>query len=73
MTRRAHAWSFPNGRKVLETSVASDPETLCMALKAYMAKIVRVNIEASAPGIWLARELKVGGLPLTVVEAHRSF
>ena len=58
------------GKKLLETSVASEPETLCQALKPYIADVVRIGVEASAIGIWLARELMAEGLPVTVVETR---
>jgi transposase len=58
------------GTKVLETSVASDPASVCLALKQHLASIVRIGIEACSIGIWLARELLAEGLPVTVVEAR---
>jgi transposase len=58
------------GTKVLETSVASDPASVCLALKQHLASIVRIGIEACSTGIWLARELLAEGLPVTVVEAR---
>lgn len=58
------------GAKVLETSVASEPEALCLALREHVASIARIGIEASATGIWLARELQAEGLPVIVVEAR---
>lgn len=58
------------GAKLLETSVPSEPEALCLAIKSHVADIARIGIEASATGIWLARELKAEGLPITVVETR---
>jgi transposase len=58
------------GSKVLETSVASEPEAVCSALKEHVGDIARVGIEACSTGIWLARELLAEGLPITVVEAR---
>jgi transposase len=58
------------GAKILETSVATDPEAVCIALRPYVADIVRIGIEACSTGMWLARELKNEGLPVTVVEAR---
>lgn len=58
------------GSKVLETSVASEPETVCLALKEYVGDIARIGIEACSTGIWLARALLAEGLPVTVVEAR---
>lgn len=58
------------GRRIMETSVASEPAAVCEALKAHVSDVVRVGIEASSIGIWLARELKAEGLPVTVVEAR---
>lgn len=43
------------GSKVLETSVASDPASVCLALKEHVASIARIGIEACSTGIWLAR------------------
>jgi transposase len=59
-----------DGKKLFEDSVASEPEALCLALKAYVVDVVRIGIEASSLGIWLARELKAEGLPVTVVETR---
>jgi transposase len=58
------------GVKVLETSVASDPASICLALKEHVASIARIGIETCSIGIWLARELLAEGLPVTVVEAR---
>jgi len=58
------------GGKVLETTAASEPEALCLAIRPHVAAIERIGIEASATGMWLARELKAEGLPVTVVEAR---
>lgn len=58
------------GAKLLETTAASEPETLLHALRPYAADIARVGIEASSIGIWLARELKAEGLPVIVVETR---
>jgi len=58
------------GAKVLESSVTSDPEALCLALRPHVAAISRIGIEASAMGIWLARELKSEGLAVIVVETR---
>lgn len=58
------------GAKLLETTAASEPETLLHALHPYAADIARVGIEASSIGIWLARELKAEGLPVIVVETR---
>ncbi len=58
------------GKKVLETSVASDPEAICIALRPHVSTIARIGIEACSTGIWLARELRNEGLPVTVVEAR---
>lgn len=58
------------GSKLLETSVASEPEAICLALKKHVRRIVRIGIEACSTGIWLARELLAEGLPVTVVEAR---
>ncbi len=35
------------GKKVLEASVASDPEAVCIALRPHVLTIVRIGIEAS--------------------------
>lgn len=43
------------GKKVLETSVASDPEAICIALRPHVSAITRIGIEACSTGIWLAR------------------
>lgn len=59
-----------NGSKLLETSVASEPEAICLAIRPHVAEIERIGIEASAVGMWLARELKAEGLPITVVETR---
>lgn len=58
------------GVKLLETSVPSDPASICGALKEHLAGIARIGIEACSMGIWLARELLAEGLPVTVVEAR---
>lgn len=58
------------GHKIMETTVLSDPATVCEALKPHVTGIARIGIEASSLGVWLARELKAEGLPVTVVEAR---
>src|ERR1700752_4111478 len=58
------------GRRLLETSVPSQPEAVCLALKVYVSDIARIGIEACSTGIWLARELLAEGLPVTVVETR---
>lgn len=58
------------GRKVVEASVASDAEAICIALRPHVTDIVRIGIEACSTGVWLARELRNEGLPITVVEAR---
>ena len=58
------------GGKVLETTALSEPEAICIAIRPHVADIVRIGIEASAIGMWLARELKAEGLPVTVVETR---
>ncbi|CAD7339316.1 IS110 family transposase [Sphingomonadales bacterium 56] len=58
------------GKKLLEISVVSDPESICIALRPHVGEIARIGIEASAMGMWLARELKAEGLPVIVVETR---
>lgn len=58
------------GSKVLEASVPSEPEAVCLALRQYVADIARIGIEACSTGIWLARELQAEGLPVRVVETR---
>ncbi len=58
------------GTIIRETSVASEPEALCLALKDHASDIARIGIEASSIGIWLARELLAEGLPARVVETR---
>ena len=58
------------GGKLLETTVASEPEAVCSCITPHVERIARIGIEASSIGIWLARELKAQGLPVTVVETR---
>jgi transposase len=59
------------GTKVLEASVASEPEALCLAIKPHVAAVSRIGVEASAIGIHIARELLAEGLPVIVVETRQ--
>jgi len=58
------------GGKLLETTALSEPEAICIAIRPHVTGIARIGIEASALGMWLARELKAEGLPVTVVETR---
>ena len=58
------------GTKIVEASIATDPEAVCIALRPHVADVTRIGIEACSMGIWLARELRNEGLPVTVVEAR---
>ena len=58
------------GGKMLEGAVITDPEAVCRALRPHISDVVRIGIEACSMGIWLARELRNEGLPVTVVKAR---
>jgi transposase len=57
------------GKLVLETKVATDPEAIFKVLKKYAPKLRRVGHEAGSLSPWLQVELKQRGLPAICVEA----
>lgn len=58
------------GTVVLQTSVATDPDTLWRTLKPYLPKLKRVGHEAGALSPWLQPELVARGLPAICLETH---
>jgi transposase len=61
-----------DGEIVLETSVATDPDALFVALKRYVANLRRVGHEAGSLSPWLQVELKQRGLPAICLEAWHA-
>jgi transposase len=61
-----------DGKVVLETSVATDPDALFNALKAYASKLRRLGHEAGSLSPWLQVELKQRGLPAICLEAWHA-
>ena len=57
------------GRVELATSVATDPDAIFEALRAYLPKLRRVGHEAGSLSPWLQVELKQRGLPAICLEA----
>jgi transposase len=57
------------GKVVLETKVASDPDAIFNALKKYAPRLRRVGHEAGSLSPWLQVKLKQRGLPAICVEA----
>ena len=60
------------GKVMLETSVATDPDAIFAALKPYAAKLRRVGHEAGSLSPWLQVELKQRGLPAICLEAWHA-
>ena len=60
------------GRVVLETSVATDPDAIFEALKTYVRSLRRVGHEAGSLSPWLQVELKQRGLAAICLEAWHA-
>jgi transposase len=58
------------GKTVREVKVSTEPAAIRSALEGFADRLSRVGVEASSLGLWLYRELQVGGLPIIVVEAR---
>jgi len=57
------------GKVLLATSVATDPDAIFKALRVYAPKLRRVGHEAGSLSPWLQVELKQRGLPAICLEA----
>jgi transposase len=60
------------GKVVLETSVATDPDAIFKALKKHAARLRRVGHEAGSLSPWLQVELRQRGLPVVCLEAFHT-
>jgi len=60
------------GKVVLETTVATDPDAIFKALKKHAPKLRRVGHEAGSLSPWLQVELKRRGLPAICLEAWHA-
>jgi transposase len=58
-----------DGKVVLETSVATDPDAIFAALKNHVPRLRRLGHEAESLSPWLQVELKRRGLPAICLEA----
>ena len=61
-----------DGKVVLETSVASDPDAIFAVLKNYLRSLRRVGHEAGSLSPWLQVEFKQRGLPAIRVDAWHA-
>jgi transposase len=57
------------GKLVLETKVATDPDAIFKALRKYVPRLRRAGHEAGSLSPWLQVELKQRGIPAICVEA----
>lgn len=60
------------GKIVLETEVASEPDAIADALRPYGASLRKVGPEAGALSPWLQTELLARGVPAVVLEARHA-
>jgi transposase len=61
-----------DGKVVLETAVATDPDAIFKALKNHIRRLRRVGHEAGSLSPWLQVELKQRGLPAICLEAWHA-
>ncbi|MFZ4072520.1 MAG: IS110 family transposase, partial [Caulobacterales bacterium] len=60
------------GKIVLETEIASEPDAIAAALRPYGASLRKVGHEAGALSPWLQMELLARGVPAVVLEARHA-
>ena len=57
---------------MLEATVATEPETICRALRKHLPRLRRVGHEAGSLSPWLQVELTKLGLPAVCLEARHT-